>query len=510
ADEPLGIYLRGTTVAEGVTGRGTSDDTVAWIAFRADLDLGKEGGPASYDDLFAVFDTANVPTPTYWQHSGGGFYPTWLLAEPVQHAPEVENLAADIEAELRRAWNAAGYTSGVDSCHDAARVWRLAGSVHRKNRDRPITSTTGKFSGELHTFDELRRQVPHRERPKAWDGRRSDPRYGYAEDFWKTYRESLRNCIDRGRGEFRHTFFLAARNGHRMVNLGLITPEQMRDHLLQLVEHYWPGMGFNGDDRQHIHDALNNPIERGEHAGALASPWVLKTPPEVSAALGSSLTVPGQTLPQAPAQEAQEGELVADGERQPVPQPPQQPPHLDEELMLQVELMRRRVKRRADEIERPPALPISEGLLSFDQLDEIEPPAMLVKRLIPERAVGFLNGRSGSYKSFVLVALAVSLATGRPVMGHREFDVARPVKVLYVAAEGSAGVALRMRAYARRHGIREAPNLTLYPRAVNLTSPREMADLEHVVAEGGYEFLLVDTFRQATLGINESDNSELS
>src|SRR5690606_20321180 len=122
----------------------------------------------------------------------------------------------------------------------------------------------------------------------------------------------------------------------------------------------------------------------------------------------------------------------------------------------------------------------------------------------------FLNGRSGSYKSFVLPIFAVSLATGRPVMGHREFEVARPVKVLYVAAEGSAGVALRMRAYARRHGIREAPNLTLYPRAVNLTSPREMADLEHVVAEGGYEFLLVDTFRQATLGINESDNSELS
>src|SRR5690606_40414407 len=141
---------------------------------------------------------------------GGGFYPTWLLAEPVQHAPEVENLAADIEAELRRAWNAAGYTSGVDSCHDAARVWRLAGSVHRKNRDRPITSTTGKFSGELHTFDELRRPVPHHERPNAWNGRRSAPRRGYAEDSRKTHHESLRSCIDRRRDDARHTHCPAA------------------------------------------------------------------------------------------------------------------------------------------------------------------------------------------------------------------------------------------------------------------------------------------------------------
>jgi hypothetical protein len=276
-DEPLGIYLRGTTVADGVTGRGGSEDTVAWLAFRADLDLAKPGGPPTWPDLFAVFERARLPTPTYWQHSGGGFYPTWMLEKPIGHAPEVQALAADIEAELRRAWQEAGYTSGVDSCHDAARVWRLAGSVHRKNRDAPITSTTGRFSGELLTFEQIRERVPHRERPKGWDGQRSAPRRATAEAFEQTYRASLAACRDRGRDQFRHTFFLAARNAHRMVAIGLLTPEQLRADLLDLVQTFWPGMGFNGDDRQHIHDALNNGLERGDHAGALASPWELLT-----------------------------------------------------------------------------------------------------------------------------------------------------------------------------------------------------------------------------------------
>lgn len=491
-DEPLGIYVRGTTVADGVSGRGGSDDTVTWLSFRADLDLAKPGGPATWDDLFDAFDRANLPTPTYWQHSGGGFYPTWVLAEPAPHAPEVETLAADIEAELRRAWQAAGYTSGVDSCHDAARVWRLAGSVHRKNRDTPITSTVGKFSGEVLTVEQVRERTPRRERPAGWDGQRSAPRRATAQAFEQTYLASQAACRERGRDHFRHTFFVAARNAHRMTALGLRTPDEARTDLLALVQTFWPEMGLNGDDRRHIHDALNNGLDRGDNAGALASPW------ELSAAPADEFFSGGRLLHEGASEVAQLGyDPVAAAQAA-------------EDAEVQAELRKRRIRRRADEIERPPAPPIAEGLISFSELADIDPPAMLVRRLVPERAVGFLNGRSGSYKSFVLVALAIGMATGKPVAGHHEFTVARPTKVLYVAAEGSAGVALRLRAYAAHHGIRDVPDLTLYPHAINLTSEREVADLEAVIAAGGFEHVLIDTFRQATLGVNESDNSELS
>lgn len=275
ANEPLGIYVRGTTVAQGVAGRGTGDDTVAWISFRADLDMGKPGGPASWPDVFTAFGTANLPTPTYWQHSGNGFYPTWQLAAPVAHGAEAVQLAADIEAELRRAWNAAGFTAGVDSCRDAARVWRLAGSVHRKNRANPITSTIGHVSAEVFTLAELRARVPARVTTSSWDGNRSEPRRATADAFEATYAKSLAAVHERGRAEFRHAFFLAARNAHRMVAIGLRTREQLREDLLGLVRVYWPNAEFNGDDLAHIHDALNNPLDRGDNAGALASPWEL-------------------------------------------------------------------------------------------------------------------------------------------------------------------------------------------------------------------------------------------
>jgi hypothetical protein len=274
-DEPLGVYVRGTTVTEGVAWRGTSDDTVAWVAFRADLDLAKPGGPATWFDVTEAFRTANLPAPTYWQHSGNGFYPTWQLAVPVGHGPEPVAIAADIEAELRRAWNAAGYTAGVDSTRDAARVWRLAGSVHRKDRARQITSTIGNVSGEVYTLAELRARVPAQAAKPGFDGNRSAPRIARAEDFERTYAKRLAAVAERGRDHFRHTFFLAARDGHRMEAIGLRTATETREERLGLLRLYWPNAEFNGDDLQHIHDALNNPLERGDNAGALASPWEL-------------------------------------------------------------------------------------------------------------------------------------------------------------------------------------------------------------------------------------------
>jgi len=283
-DAPLGIYVRGTTVAEGVSGRGTSDDTVAWVAFRSDLDLGKPNGPAEWPDVFVAFEGANLPAPTFWQHSGGGFYPTWQLAEAAPHGPEAVQLAADIEAELRRAWSAAGYTAGVDSCRDAARVWRLPGSVHRKDRTRPLTSTLGRVTGEVYTLAELRASVPTQAASKGFDGNRCAPRVATAEQFEATWDKSLQEVIERGRDHFRHTFFKAARNAHRMVAIGLRSNESARAALLELVRAYWPNAEFDGDDLQHIHDALNNPLERGDNAGALASPWELKVEEQPEAA----------------------------------------------------------------------------------------------------------------------------------------------------------------------------------------------------------------------------------
>jgi hypothetical protein len=174
------------------------------------------------------------------------------------------------------------------------------------------------------------------------------------------------------------------------------------------------------------------------------------------------------------------------------------------------ELRRRAVHRAADDAERPPRAPIADGIVWDDDLATIPAPEMAVGELVPERAVGFLGGPSGSYKSFVAAALADGLAYGRLVMGHREFTVRRARKTLIIAGEGASGMALRARAARLRGGQADGKQLGVYPRAVNLTSDRDAAEVLAVCLAEGFEELIVDTFRANTLGVKENDNSEVT
>lgn len=171
----------------------------------------------------------------------------------------------------------------------------------------------------------------------------------------------------------------------------------------------------------------------------------------------------------------------------------------------------RRVARRAeDEAERPRlSQPFADYGTWDDQLESVPLPEMAVPKLIPERGVGWCGGPSGTYKTFVATGIAIALAHGRPALEHPEFAVKRARKVLYIAAEGSAGVALRTRAARRRAGITQGRQLMVYRRAVDLTSAFDFAELVAFVLEHGFEFLIVDTFRQTTVGVNESDNTEV-
>lgn len=493
-DEPLGIYLRGTTVAEGVTGRGGSEDSVVWPSFKADLDLGKPGGPATWADLFAVYERANLPTPTHWQHSGGGFYPTWQLVAPVAHSPEVEALAADIEAELRRAWQAGGYTSGVDSCHDAARVWRLAGSVHRKNRDMPITSTIGKVSGEVLTFDELRERVPRRERLKGWDGRRSDPRIAWAADFWKTYRSSLEACKARGRDHFRHTFFTAARNAHRMVAIGEITPDQLRDDLLELVQTFWPGMGFNGDDRRHIHDALNNSIERGDNAGALASPWELRTDEPGASHLKAGGTSADDFFAEPGSVRAEVVEEAAVEMRSGY--------EIELDHVVRQERLRREARRLLALEDRAPI-----EVLDFDAFLDAPQVDYLVPRMLWRTGVSRVFGPPGETKSFLLLDLALSLATGTPWRGQP----LEQVTVHYVMAEGQAVNTTRALAWMHHHGIPRsaaAGRFKAIPQGVLLT-PEGIAEYVELVKQDQPGLIILDTKARMMIGEENSASDSM-
>ena len=149
---------------------------------------------------------------------------------------------------------------------------------------------------------------------------------------------------------------------------------------------------------------------------------------------------------------------------------------------------------------------IADGIL--DDLDGVQAPAMLMESLIPEDAVGFITGRSGAYKSFLAVSWACAIATGTAWLGRPEFKVSRALKTLYVAAEGAAGAAGRIRAWEADTGISRAGKLHLYPRPVHLNDPGAMAELVEVVRDGGYGFLVIDTLHRSMPGTDEDSATE--
>jgi hypothetical protein len=68
-----------------------------------------------------------------------------------------------------------------------------------------------------------------------------------------------------------------------------------------------------------------------------------------------------------------------------------------------------------------------------DLLRNVKPPKFLVKDLFTEGACGFIAGEPKSFKSWIALDLALSIATGGEFLGH--FPVVKPGPVLYVQEE---------------------------------------------------------------------------
>ena len=78
-------------------------------------------------------------------------------------------------------------------------------------------------------------------------------------------------------------------------------------------------------------------------------------------------------------------------------------------------------------------------ILSYEQMRSLPPVEWLVNGLLPARASSLIFGESNSYKSFLAVDIACSVATGTPWHGHG----VKSGKVVYVATEGAIGVGSR-------------------------------------------------------------------
>lgn len=112
-------------------------------------------------------------------------------------------------------------------------------------------------------------------------------------------------------------------------------------------------------------------------------------------------------------------------------------------------------------------------ILTDEEAEALPPLRGILGSILFDESVSYLYGPSGSWKSFVALDWALSIATGRAWMG-------RPVvegDVLYVCAEGARGIGKRITAWKQRHGVTGRTRLRVMPIAVDLTNMAQLAAL---------------------------------
>lgn len=131
--------------------------------------------------------------------------------------------------------------------------------------------------------------------------------------------------------------------------------------------------------------------------------------------------------------------------------------------------------------------------------DEME---MLIDELIPAGAVGFIASRPKQGKTWLGLAMALAVTTGRDYLGRFTVPEARPV--LYLALEGQrAGIRARIGAMARGMGIDPdgdelaGLHLAYKPRGLNLSDPGWSAWVVEKATALGAGLVVVDVLRRA-------------
>lgn len=131
------------------------------------------------------------------------------------------------------------------------------------------------------------------------------------------------------------------------------------------------------------------------------------------------------------------------------------------------------------QIVRPAAEQTEHGLLlSISQLREITGNVRwLVKNLIPADSLGMGFGASGTFKSFIFLSLALHIAHSM-AWAKRKTTAGR---VVYVAAEGGAGVYRRVAAWHQAHQLPETDNFHVCITPLLLTIEQQMVQLRDAI-----------------------------
>jgi hypothetical protein len=146
-------------------------------------------------------------------------------------------------------------------------------------------------------------------------------------------------------------------------------------------------------------------------------------------------------------------------------------------------------------------------LVAWQDLKD-EPVRWLVDGLIPANSFSAIFGRPASYKSFAALGMAAAIATGSEFLGR----ATAKSSVLYIAAEGSAGLRRRRDAIIRHHNLPAELPIWFVKAQLNLATTTEDLDLLLAsIEEIGEKFslIVIDTWARVTNSAEENSASQM-
>ena len=348
-----------------------------------------------------------------------------------------------------------------------------------------------------------------------WD---SSPRYGSPVALRAQYARHCREVRTQG-GEYRWELFLAARDGWRLVNLGLLAEQTMRADMARVIARVWSGTeGYDPDDPRDW-KIIDSEARVTGPASAARSPWELASVGggrEFRSQLPASPREPvtsDDTAEPTPDVRTTDGNRPVAGARDtdrvdtPLSMDDESltgDPLLDGEIEVQ---RRRRTAREWLDAELLPEL----KPLSWAEFRRTARPEYLVPRMLYRNGLAVVFGAPGSGKSFIVLDIALALATAHEWHGHKLTGRdGGPGVVHYVMAEGLDINLLRADAWMHHHEAADDQvegHFVVIEEGIALTDPGITQYLP-IVTHGRPDVIILDT-KNALFTGKESAGDEL-
>lgn len=162
--------------------------------------------------------------------------------------------------------------------------------------------------------------------------------------------------------------------------------------------------------------------------------------------------------------------------------------------------------------ERPSDRPGRQLARFWGGLRDADPPAWLLRSVLPAQSTVGLYGPGGSFKSFVALDLLCHVAAGRSDWADKSLHLDGPRPVVYVSGEGAVGP--RLRAWEAKHGVSQAlAENFLVCEAVDLGDVDDRsalkAEIDRLLAGRPPAVICFDTLARATPGQEENSNRDM-